>query len=358
MDNRTRIRRTILGEPVDRPPFFFFFPPWPETIRRWRREGLPVDVPWDAGFGFDAGFTRVPVNIGFYPPFTAEVLEEKGDTYIYRDELGVIKEGRKDDASVPIYRQHPVTDPRDWERLKSERLNPDDQGRFPADLAAVSAALNGGPAAVLVGDFPYGLFGTCRELLGVENFLVSFHTQPGLIADMMDYLTSFWLRLYARILMHFRLDAIHIWEDMSGKTGSLISPAMIRRFMLPNYRRITAFAREHDIPVVSVDTDGDCRELIPLFIEGGINLVFPFEVAAGCDILAYRRLYPGLGIMGGIDKRAVARGPEAIDRELERISPMFVHGRYIAALDHLVPPDISWDHFCYFVHRLREIIFA
>ena len=30
--------------------------------------------------------------------------------------------------------------------------------------------------------------------------------------------------------------------------------------------------------------------------------------------------YPTLGMMGGIDKRALAQDPEAIDRELQRIN--------------------------------------
>jgi hypothetical protein len=53
----------------------------------------------------------------------------------------------------------------------------------------------------------------------------------------------------------------------------------------------------------SLDTDGDCSELVPLYVECGIYLIFPFEVPSGCDINEYRRKYPGLCIMGGIDKQ-------------------------------------------------------
>jgi len=44
---------------------------------------------------------------------------------------------------------------------------------------------------------------------------------------------------YEQLAPHVQIDMIHIWEDMSGKQGSLISPAMIEAFMmLRNYRKL------------------------------------------------------------------------------------------------------------------------
>jgi uroporphyrinogen decarboxylase len=128
--------------------------------------------------------------------------------------------------------------------------------------------------------------------------------------------------------------------------------------MGPNYRRIRDFARQHGIGVISVDTDGDPRLIIPNMIDGGVSYLWPFEVAAGCDVAEIRQQHPCLGMMGGIDKRALAVGPEAIDRELERIAPVIETGRYIPALDHLVPDDVSWDHYRYYAEALRKRVGA
>lgn len=82
-----------------------------------------------------------------------------------------------------------------------------------------------------------------------------------------------------------------------------------------------------DIAVIQVDTDGDCEELIPLFAGAGVNMMLPFEVTAGCDVVALRRKYPYMSMMGGIDKMEIAKGKEAIDRELKRIEPLhFLNG--------------------------------
>jgi uroporphyrinogen decarboxylase len=91
-------------------------------------------------------------------------------------------------------------------------------------------------------------------------------------------------------------------------------------------------------------------------METGVNYLFPCEVAAGCDVNKMQTRFPGLGLMGGIDKRALASGPEAIDHELERIRPAVQHGRYIPDLDHLVPDNVSWENFQYFAFALKRLV--
>lgn len=53
----------------------------------------------------------------------------------------------------------------------------------------------------------------------------------------------------------------------------------------------------------------------------------------------------------------VAKGKEMTDRELERIAPMLKRGRYIAGLDHGIPPEVSWEDFKYYVNKLKSYVF-
>jgi uroporphyrinogen decarboxylase len=191
--------------------------------------------------------------------------------------------------------------------------------------------------------------------MGVEGLLIAFIEEPELVADIMSYMTDLWLYVYAEAVKYIKFDMVHIWEDMSGKQGSLISPKMVKEFMLPNYRRIAQFCKDNDIPVFSVDTDGKVDELVPLFMSAGVNFIFPFEVAAGSDILDFRQKYPELAILGGIDKRELAKGRKEIDGQIEIAEKMLSYGRYIPTVDHHVHPEVSWDNFCYYNKRLKEI---
>jgi len=155
-----------------------------------------------------------------------------------------------------------------------------------------------------------------------------------------------------------QIDHIHIWEDMSGRQGSLLSPAMVESFMMPCYDRIRDFAVAHGVRVVSVDTDGDCSELVPLMMDHGVNMFFPFEVQAGNDIREYRRLYPELGITGGLDKRCMAGTEAAVREEIERCEEMLRHGRFVPAFDHLIPPDAKWPLYKMAAEGVKELCYG
>ena len=74
------------------------------------------------------------------------------------------------------------------------------------------------------------------------------------------------------------------------------------------------------------------------------------------DVNKVREQFPKLGMLGGIDKRQLAAGKEAIDKELEyKVTEMIKLGGYIPMCDHTVPTDVSWENFCYFRKRLTQI---
>ncbi len=60
----------------------------------------------------------------------------------------------------------------------------------------------------------------------------------------------------------------------------------------------------------------------------------------------------------GIDKRALARGPSAIDTELKRVRSLVEEGGYVAGLDHSLPPDVSFSNYRYYMESLRRMVGA
>lgn len=359
MTPRERLLSTILGEPTDRAPFVTVFGPWGTAMERWRREGLAEPENWAAEFGFDPIFAHVPVNLGWCPAWPQyEVLEDHGETVIARDWRGLVLRDRKDRASMPEFLENPVKTRDDWERIKAERFDPDDPGRFGDDWTEWCRDHQNSDVTVLIGTFPWGIFGTPRDLVGVEELLLLFYDDPEWVHDMMDHLTDMWVRIYEKVARQVRIDWIHIWEDMAGRQGSLISPEMFREFMTPNYRKIREFADANDIRVISVDTDGDCTAMVPWFAEAGVNVLYPFERQAGCDLEAIRDAHPDMGMMGGFDKRALAKGEDAIDAELEVHKRMLRRGRFVTFPDHLVPHDVSWANMKYYCRRWKAMCYG
>ena len=356
MTDRERFIACILGEPVDRPPFWLFWEPWKSTYLRWIDEGMPPRADHRNQWDPDQTPAIVPVNCGPCPTSDFALVEEDDETHVWIDRWGVKRRDFKNQESMSQFLEWPVASREDWERYKVERLDPDHPQRVTGIGALCKPWIDRG-RPIQLGYYPdVGIFGSVRWLLGDEECLVAFCTMPGLVHDIMDHMTSLYLTVFEKVVKEVRVDMIHIWEDMCGRQGPLISPQQWEEFMAPRYRRIEAFADRHGIPVLSVDTDGRPDLIVPPMMAAGVNYLFPMEVAAGCDVNAYRQQFPRLAMMGGIDKRTLALGPKAIDRELERIRPAIEKGRYIPDLDHLVPDDVSWDNYCYYAGALKKLV--
>jgi uroporphyrinogen-III decarboxylase len=143
---------------------------------------------------------------------------------------------------------------------------------------------------------------------------------------------------------------------MSDKNGAMISPAMVREFMMPYMKKVADFLKARGVRHIHLDTDGDCCSLIPLFSEVGVTGMWPFEHTGGVDILEIRKQYPSLVMSGGIAKGALAHGKTAIDDALEPVAEMLEHGGFIPHIDHFVPPDVSLENFTYYRERLNQLI--
>ncbi|MBT3273550.1 MAG: hypothetical protein HN368_10360 [Spirochaetales bacterium] len=378
MNDRERFLACLSREPVDRPPYWLFWGAWDTTYDRWKKEGLPENLerreyyPWIQSvqenritevndyrklFEPDSPPLVVPVNCGPCPVFDQGIIEESDEYVVYIDSWGIKRRDIKKNMSMSEFLQHPVTDRKSWEKFKVERLDPDNPDRLAGDWRERCASWMAKGYPIQLGYCPdVTLFGGIRWLFGVEECLIAFYTMPDLLHEIMDHLTSLYLTIFERVVEHVRVDVIHIWEDLCGRQGSLISPEHWDEFLAPNYLRIKKFADEHNIPFMSVDTDGNPETIIPSMMRAGVNYLWPMEVTAGCDISALQRKYAGLGMMGGIDKRALASGPREIDDELERIRAAISRGGYVPALDHGVPDDVSWNNYKYFAEGLKSIV--
>ncbi|MHC4788720.1 MAG: uroporphyrinogen decarboxylase family protein [Planctomycetota bacterium] len=354
MFHRERMIAYVNGQPTDRIPFVNQWGPWDETHRRWKQQGMKDDREWYTKFNFDSGGTDVGVNFGLCPSFERKVIKEEEETLVFRDEEGVLQRARKDGTSMSEWLDYPVKDWQTWEEHKW-RFDPDSPERFPEDWDRRAAELKDSDLFVVTTFYPYGFLGGPRTMMGAERCLMAMALEPDLIEDINQTQCNLWLRLLTRIFEETRVDAVHAWEDMASRQGSLISPAMFHRFLTPYYKKLMDLAKQHGVGVRAVDSDGWMHELTPLFLEAGFNAIFPYEVQAGNDVPYLLNDYPGLCALGHLDKRAMARDKEAMDAEIERVRSIVAMGRYIPHIDHSVPPDVPWENFQYFVWRWKEL---
>jgi hypothetical protein len=357
MNARTRFHAAMRYLPRDRCPLMDFgF--WEETLVIWERYGLPKDVNPDDFFGMDPQWIVAPINVGLFPAFDFVIMEDHGKTLVVRDGDGVVKEQGKFLGSIPRHLDHTLKDRSSWREEFKWRLDGTNRRRYPADWEDRSAKYRD-----LARDYPLGvnagsLYGWIRNWMGLEAVSMLIYDDRALFAEMVETIADCVIAAITPALMSgIRFDYALMWEDMAYRAGPLLSPKVFREVLVPQYKRITGLLRNYGVDVVIVDCDGDMSALIPYWLEGGVNCMFPIEVGTwGADPVKFRRQYGrDLLMIGGVSKRTLAGCPNEITREVERLAPLVEEGGFIPTPDHRVPPDVPLENYLFYLKEAKRV---
>jgi uroporphyrinogen decarboxylase len=338
------------------------------SLDRWKAEGHIKDGD-DLGalFGYDPPGVYSLGNLGwceagFCPVFEEKILEDQGDYELVQDFAGRgvrCFKGRRS-GFMPEYVDHPVKDQKTWEEKCLWRMDPGtperQEGIQKAIAEAKAAAAEGQLiCANLVGGYMY-----IRSLMGPAEVMYLLYDNPELVLRCMEAWFNLADTVYAQIQKEVVFDELFIGEDICYNHGPLISIDMMKEFLFPYYRQLIANIKSRQLDKsrvlhFQVDTDGFSDPIIPHYRELGMDYLSPFEAASGCDVVRTAREYPDLLIYGGFDKRIMAKGKDAIDREVDRIMPvMKKRGGYIPTCDHGVPEEVSFENYLHYRKRMLE----
>lgn len=343
-----------LAQGAGPPPLMEWMGWWPETLEAWSSTGLAQATdPWEH-FGL-ARAHYLPVDFNPLPPFEARILEEDTQTRTVVDATGVVKREFKHGSAMPHYIDFPIKDRATYERYVT-RLDPDDPSRYPpnwTELLEPWRARDYPLGMIIRGPFAFG-----RDFVDFARLMMLYMDDPDLMGEISQTHAEFTERLWTKAVTEVDVDFVVLGEDMAYKNGPMVSPELVRRFCVPYYERISDFLRRHGVKVVIVDSDGDMRPLLSLFLDAGISGVLPMEANAGVTPSEIVRLAQGrpVQMIGGIDKTKLAAGPEAIRAELDAKLPLLREAAWVPSVDHSVPPDVPYDHYRLYLDLLREAL--
>ena len=364
--------------------------PWDKTVRNWADQGydtgmleklhfslLPTDNVYhvledypvwqdyyntmqtqiiadqEAGLDWDPVY-RITFRIP-YACYPTEIREETEEYVIRRDRDGWVRKYPKDGSLVT--RVKPVvTDMEDWLQYKADLTKCMETYFTDENLEKAY-----GPFREISKEYPVrlrisGFFWTPRFLLDNEEQLYAYYEQPELLKDICQFQTDVYKEQLAKILKILTPSTIFFEEDLSGKTGPMISPDTFEEFCLPYYHQIIPMLRAAGVPNIFMDTDGDFTLMIPKILEAGLDGVLPVDVNAGVDIVKVREQYPNLKFMGGFNKLCIVEGKEAIDAELKRLTPVIRQGGCIICTDHQAAPHTTLENYRYYTEQLKKLV--
>lgn len=194
------------------------------------------------------------------------------------------------------------------------------------------------------------MIGRVRDMLTFEGLAYATYDYPDMVEDMVETCCQLTCHVLDQILPYVQFDYASGWEDICFKNGPIVSVPFFRDVVMPRYKRISEKLRAHGIDIWYIDCDGDVRPILPYFLEGGVNCLFPYEVNSCTHPGELLDQYGGaLRIMGGVDKMELGRGPEAITAYLKTLEPYVARGGYIPFCDHRCPPNVEPEDYLFYL---------
>jgi uroporphyrinogen decarboxylase len=191
--------------------------------------------------------------------------------------------------------------------------------------------------AFLVGSHRETLWEKSYMLVGMETLMVAFHAEPNAVRELLHRIMDFDLAI-ARHYAAAGADAAGMGDDLGTQLGLLLSPAIIRGFLVPEYRRLFEFYRQRQA-VITFHSCGNITCLAELFIDLGVNVLNPVQATAN-DLDELRRVTQGrMALAGGVRSDVIVAGPiPAIRREVaRRLLQLGRHGGYFCDADQGMP---------------------
>ena len=372
MNYRENVNAILHYQPFEKMPIVSFGY-WGETVQKWADEGhitreeadgycrygdnseadraimkrLGFDFNWNSCYGG---------NVGLYPAFDRKVLEQKADGgQVIRDEQGLIVLVKPGVVSIPAEIGTTLTDRDVWEKEYLPRLQWEAER---IDTSLFESLKDDSQRQLPVGLHCGSLMGYMRNLLGVEELSYLYVDDPELYEEIANTLAGLCYQSVKAILeTGAKFDYAHFWEDICYKNGPLVSPDGFRQMIGPHYRKITNLLKEHGVDIVSVDCDGWIDTLLPIWLENGVNTMFPIEVGTwNASIAPWREKYgKDLRGVGGMNKTVFARDYQAVDQEVERLHPLMELGGYIPCPDHRIAPDAKFENVQYYCEKMKSL---
>ena len=187
-----------------------------------------------------------------------------------------------------------------------------------------------------------GLFERSYLLLGMEEALMAYLTEPALMNDLLGALADYKIALIERFHLAAHLDMLWYGDDWGTQQQLFLPPAVWRRSIKPHTQRIYACLKARGI-IVNQHSCGRIEAVAGDIVEMGAEMWNPCQPCN--DLAALKRAYGHrIAFCGGIDSQFVLGRPGVTAAEVRgevrrRIDEMALGGGYIAAPSHDVPYD-------------------
>jgi uroporphyrinogen-III decarboxylase len=255
-----------------------------------------------------------------------------------RDAFGVLwdyEEGAEG-GTFPAHGGHTIADLAQWRR----QITIPDIDALDWSPVAKAAAQVDRETTLVVGFVEMGLFERSYLLLGMDEALMAYVSEPERMYDLLGAVADYKIRLIERFHEEAKLDMLWYGDDWGNQRSLFVPPAAWRRVIRPPTQRIYDCAKARGI-MVDQHSCGKVDEILGDVVAMGATCWNPCQPCN--DLAGLKKKYGGrICFSGGIDSQFVLHRPGVTGEEVraevrKRIDEMAAGGGYIATPSHSVP---------------------
>jgi len=222
------------------------------------------------------------------------------------------------------------------EALRSYRWPDPNDERFIAKAYSMAKEFPGGNR-LLGGSHRDTLWEKAYMLVGMQDLMVYFYTEPGFVREVLHRIMDFQMGIAAHYVK-LGIEIAHLGDDLGTQNGPLLGPQIVSEFLEPEYRRLTDFYRQRGT-LLDFHSCGNVASVVGMFMDLGIKILNPVQASAN-NLDQLRQATQGrMALSGGVSSKTVYEGPvQAIVAEVRsRLWQLGREGGYFCAPDQGLP---------------------
>jgi len=343
MNKRERFLKTINREIPDRPPLYVSLTP--QAAKKLSTYlNLPYEEPLDSMLSTRASHMDLLATMGADAVGIAACSPDDSPTKtlpdgLIKNEWGMIF--KPTDLYNEFY-EFPLAHAETAADIENYNFpDPFAQGRWKAAKKTIGKY---GQTHGLIGDLETTLFETAWYLTGLEKFLMDMMMEAEYIDPLLDKIQSVHFE-YGKKMIEMGIDVLWCGDDFGVQTGLMMDKQTFRKIFKQRIKELFAEFRKVNPDIkIAWHSCGSVRDLIPDFIEIGLDILNPLQpLAAGMDPEELKNEFGNdLIFFGGICVQDLLPNGtrESIMSEVKRRAEILgKNGGYIIAPAHNIQDD-------------------
>ncbi len=203
---------------------------------------------------------------------------------------------------------------------------------------------------------PAAVFGNTSQSMGLQNFSYALYDDPAVIEAMFEIIGSSYLKIARKLATMPRLGAVFMSDDLAHTTGTLVSPAVYRKYVFPWYKKFGEVLDDAGLPFI-FHSDGTLLSVLDDLADCGIKAIHPIEPQA-MDIVEVKKNHGGrFCIFGNIDldyTLTLGTAAEVEEQVKKRIRELAPGGGWGLAASNSVPDYVKPENYRAMVEACKK----